>query len=226
MKEDPQGTNHIVGGALKLADDDVSGMLSGLKLTAFATTRRSSAWSAPSRTSTRCFGSAFVIWRKKGVVTKVVEARDWKTALRRCARRSVQEPEGRRDLRVQGQAEGERPRHREQEPVDSLHTGSDEIMPGSYFTLDSLGETMLAFGNHVPRHRGQHRLARPGDGEQDAEREARRVGEGYLVKNFSIPPERFITVGKGSANPVADNATEDGRALNRRTDIKVVLNAQ
>jgi NitT/TauT family transport system substrate-binding protein len=48
----------------------------------------------------------------------------------------------------------------------------------------------------------------------------------YLVKNFQIPAERFITVGKGSANPVADNGTEDGRALNRRTDIKVVLNAQ
>ena len=29
-----------------------------------------------------------------------------------------------------------------------------------------------------------------------------------------------------SANPVAANTTEDGRALNRRTDIKVVLNAQ
>ena len=31
----------------------------------------------------------------------------------------------------------------------SIHftTGSDEIMPGSYFTLDSLGETMLSFGN-------------------------------------------------------------------------------
>ncbi len=35
-----------------------------------------------------------------------------------------------------------------------------------------------------------------------------------------------VAEGKGAANPVASNATEDGRALNRRTDIKVVLNAQ
>ena len=48
----------------------------------------------------------------------------------------------------------------------------------------------------------------------------------YLVKNFSIPEARFVTVGRGAENPVADNATEDGRAMNRRTDIKVVLNAQ
>ena len=48
----------------------------------------------------------------------------------------------------------------------------------------------------------------------------------YLVKNFTIPEQRFIAVGKGAENPVAPNTTEDGRALNRRTDIKVVLNAQ
>ena len=36
MKEDPQGTNKIIGDSLKLSVDDVSGMLSGLKLTGFA----------------------------------------------------------------------------------------------------------------------------------------------------------------------------------------------
>ena len=47
----------------------------------------------------------------------------------------------------------------------------------------------------------------------------------YLVKNFNLDEKRFVTVGQGSSKPVADNQTEDGRALNRRTDIKVVLNA-
>jgi chemotaxis protein MotB len=50
--------------------------------------------------------------------------------------------------------------------------------------------------------------------------------QGYLVRNFQLDPKRFVAVGKGSANPVAPNTTEDGRALNRRTDIKVVLNAE
>jgi outer membrane protein OmpA-like peptidoglycan-associated protein len=48
----------------------------------------------------------------------------------------------------------------------------------------------------------------------------------YLVKNFQLPEARFITEGNGAANPIADNKTEDGRAMNRRTDIKVVLNTQ
>jgi outer membrane protein OmpA-like peptidoglycan-associated protein len=48
----------------------------------------------------------------------------------------------------------------------------------------------------------------------------------YLVKNFNLDTKRFVTVGQGSSKPLAPNETEDGRALNRRTDIKVVLNAQ
>jgi OmpA-OmpF porin, OOP family len=46
----------------------------------------------------------------------------------------------------------------------------------------------------------------------------------YIVKTFpNIEPARFQTIGHGASNPVADNATEAGRQLNRRTDIKVVL---
>ena len=46
----------------------------------------------------------------------------------------------------------------------------------------------------------------------------------YVLKNFpNIKPERFQTIGRGAQNPVASNATEAGRQLNRRTDIKVVL---
>ena len=46
----------------------------------------------------------------------------------------------------------------------------------------------------------------------------------YILQNFpNIEAERFQTIGRGSSNPVADNATEAGRQLNRRTDIKVVL---
>ena len=48
----------------------------------------------------------------------------------------------------------------------------------------------------------------------------------YLVEHFSIPDARFQTIGHGADNPVADNTTEAGRQQNRRTDIKVILNAQ
>ena len=47
-----------------------------------------------------------------------------------------------------------------------------------------------------------------------------------LVWLHGIDANRFQAVGKGSTNPVADNSTEAGRQLNRRTDIKVILAAE
>ena len=45
----------------------------------------------------------------------------------------------------------------------------------------------------------------------------------YLVENHNIPAARFQTMGRGPDNPIADNTTEAGRQLNRRTDIRVIL---
>ena len=41
----------------------------------------------------------------------------------------------------------------------------------------------------------------------------------YLV-NSGVSSTQLITEGYGTANPVGDNGTEDGRALNRRVEIK------
>jgi NitT/TauT family transport system substrate-binding protein len=44
----------------------------------------------------------------------------------------------------------------------------------------------------------------------------------YLIQKFNFDPNRFVVRGDGSQNPVADNATDAGRAKNRRTDVQVV----
>lgn len=40
----------------------------------------------------------------------------------------------------------------------------------------------------------------------------------YFVMN-GISPDRIVTVGRGSSNPVVENDTEEHRAMNRRTDV-------
>ncbi|NTV15398.1 MAG: OmpA family protein [Desulfobulbaceae bacterium] len=53
-----------------------------------------------------------------------------------------------------------------------------------------------------------------------SEKRAQVVGS-YLIEK-GVNPERVVATGYGEANPVADNASEDGRSRNRRVEIKFV----
>jgi uncharacterized repeat protein (TIGR01451 family) len=49
---------------------------------------------------------------------------------------------------------------------------------------------------------------------------ARSVGR-YLMEKLHVPPEKLSLEGKGGSMPIADNRTEDGRALNRRVEVRI-----
>ena len=99
-------------------------------------------------------------------------------------------------------------------------------MNGSYFTLDSLGDTMTAFGNTFLRIEGNTDTKGSQKLNKTLSQKRADSVRKYLVEHFNIPETRFQTIGHGAENPVATNETEAGRQLNRRTDIKVILNAQ
>ncbi len=225
--EDPKGSNAIVGKSLKLSEDDVSGMLSGLKLTPFADNAQFYGLTGPKPYFNQLFDSAFIIWRKKGVVSKAVDAKDYFDS--RFVAALADQYKG--QSVSEGFAFKDKPKVSDRAIVNkslSIHftTNSDEIMPGSYFTLDTLGDTMMAFGNTYLQIEGNTDARGSAAANKTlSQRRAESVKQ-YLVKNFNIPEQRFVAVGHGAEKPIAPNTTEDGRALNRRTDIKVVLNAQ
>jgi chemotaxis protein MotB len=48
----------------------------------------------------------------------------------------------------------------------------------------------------------------------------------YVLAHSAIPPERLTLAGYGPYRAIADNSTEDGRALNRRVEIVVKMEAK
>ncbi len=155
IRQDPNGANDLVGKALKLDADTVSGMLSGLKLTTYADNAQFYGLAGGKAHYETLFDTAFVIWRKKGLVTRAVSAKDW--------------ADSRFLLALAGDFPGERvdePKLAAKAPSASdraiinkqiqIHftPGSDEIMAGSFIVLDSLGDTMTSFGNTYLRVEG------------------------------------------------------------------------
>ena len=230
ISKDPAQAYQLVGKALKLSEDDVSGMLSGLKLTAFADNALFFGLDGNRSQFDILFNTAFIVWRKQGVISKVVDSKDF-VDTRFVAALADAYP---------GQKVVEEFKFDPKKKVDPAKEraivnkslsiyftpGSDEIMNGSHFVLDQLGETMIAFGNTYLRIEGNTDATGSRSANRTLSQRRADSVKDYLIKNFKIDEKRFQTIGHGSENPVAPNATEAGRQQNRRTDIKVILNVQ
>lgn len=225
MRSNPNPSNEIVAKALKLDAETVSGMLSGLKLTPYADNAQFYGLTGAKAHYETLFDTAFVIWRKKGLVNKAVSAKDWADArfVSNLAAKYPGQKVEEKEVVAKKPSKEDVPILQQQIQIQ-FTPGSDEIMQGSYFALDKLGELMTSFGGTVLRVEGNT----DSTGSQStnltlSEKRAIAV-KNYITKNFpNIKPERFQTIGRGSENPVAPNTTEAGRQQNRRTDIKVIL---
>jgi len=228
IKNNPNGSYEVVAKALKLDTDTVSGMLSGLKLTPFADNAQFYGLAGPKAHYETLFDTAFVIWRKKGLVNKPVDAKSWADT-RFLAAVAANYPGQRvEEAAVVAKAPSDKDVPILHQQIQIQFTpGSDEIMPGSYLLLDKLGETMTSFGSTVLRVEGNTDSTGSAGGNLTLSEKRALSVKNYIVKNFpNIPPTRFQTIGRGSSNPIAENTTEAGRQQNRRTDIKVILATQ
>jgi outer membrane protein OmpA-like peptidoglycan-associated protein/ABC-type amino acid transport substrate-binding protein len=230
ISRDPASAHAVTAKALKLTADDVSGMLSGLKLTPFADNALFYGLTGGDHAQFRTlFDTAFVVWRKQGVVSKVVDAKDYVDTRFVAALAGEYQNQKVVDPFRFDPKEAKDPKARaivNKTLTINFTPGSDEIMGGSYFTLDSLGDTMLAFGNTFLKVEGNTDTKGSAKLNKTLSQKRADSVKKYLQKNFNLPEERFLTIGHGSENPVATNETEAGRQQNRRTDIKVVLNLQ
>ncbi|RPJ85698.1 MAG: hypothetical protein EHM13_00305, partial [Acidobacteria bacterium] len=137
IKSDPAAAYAVVGRALKLDEETVSGMLSGLKLTPYADNAQFYGLTGGKPHYETLFDTAFVIWRKKGLVTRVAQAKDWADTRFIAALASAYPGQTVEEPRLAARAPSASDRAIINKQIQIHFTpGSDEIMPGSYFVLD------------------------------------------------------------------------------------------
>ncbi|MBX7128220.1 MAG: OmpA family protein [Flavobacteriales bacterium] len=102
-----------------------------------------------------------------------------------------------------------------------FNTASAELLPASNLELDKLLRLMKA--NPTLRIEvGGHTDNVGADADNQKLSEERAVAVSKFLTGYGIEADRVVSAGFGETRPVASNDTEEGRALNRRTEIKVL----
>jgi OOP family OmpA-OmpF porin len=104
--------------------------------------------------------------------------------------------------------------------------GQSVIMPNNYALLSKVqnairtfGEPDVIIGGHTDSTGSEELNEHLSQMRADAVRQ-------YFVANGTLPYEKIIAVGYGSMRPIASNATDKGRAMNRRIDVIITPEAQ
>jgi OOP family OmpA-OmpF porin len=107
----------------------------------------------------------------------------------------------------------------------NFRTGSAVLSPDSKTKLDEIATKALNAKGYVLEIAGFADAT--GSVERNRALSQRRADAviRYLVENHRIPLRRIITpYGFGETNPVAENTSRDGRAQNRRVEVKLLVN--
>ncbi len=97
-------------------------------------------------------------------------------------------------------------------------TNSDVIKPVSYAILKEIGQTLT--DNPAVKIRVTGHTDSQGDDQSNLTLSGKRAAavKAALVTNWNIDEARIDTDGRGESQPIADNATAEGRANNRRVE--------
>jgi NitT/TauT family transport system substrate-binding protein len=228
MKKNPPAAYAKVAGALKLTPEDVEGMLSGLKLTPFADNAQFFGLTGSKAHFETLFNAAYQVYRRLGKTDAPVTAMEWLDASFVASLAGEPEHQGQKVVEAMPKPNTKKAKASDVGILNkqlsiNFAPGSADIMPGSEFALDALGETMVSFGSTYLQVEGNTDSTGSRNVNVELSRKRADAVKNYLVKNFQLPETRFKTLGHGPDNPVAANTSEGGRQLNRRTDIKVML---
>ena len=99
--------------------------------------------------------------------------------------------------------------------------GQAVIMPENYALLSKVQRAIRAFGEPDVIIGGHTDSSGPEPLNEHLSQQRAEAVRQYLVANGVLPFDKIIAVGYGSMRPLASNATEAGRAMNRRIDVTI-----
>jgi len=108
----------------------------------------------------------------------------------------------------------------------AVHFGfdKDSLTKDAKAELDKLGATVPNTKGYIITVEGGTDSVGPADYNYAlSERRANSVIQ-YLGEKYNIPPHKIYLIGLGKDKPVQDNKSRDGRAANRRVDIRLMTN--
>lgn len=103
----------------------------------------------------------------------------------------------------------------------SFATNSAELTPNFYESLNKVGESLKAYNDTTVQIVGHTDSTGSASYNQQLSVNRANAVVVYLSAQ-GIAPERFQAIGMGKNQPIADNNTVEGRAKNRRVEIKIV----
>ena len=103
--------------------------------------------------------------------------------------------------------------------------GKSDIRPDFYNTLNSVSNALRDYDQTTVRISGYTDSTGPLSLNQRLSEDRANTVRTYLLAQ-GIRADRIDAAGYGPANPIASNATEDGRQANRRVEIKLIPIAQ
>lgn len=99
--------------------------------------------------------------------------------------------------------------------------GQALIMPENYALLGKVQRAIRAFGEPDVIIGGHTDSSGPEPLNEHLSQQRAEAVRQYLVANGVLPFDKIIAVGYGSMRPLASNANEAGRAMNRRIDVTI-----
>jgi len=104
--------------------------------------------------------------------------------------------------------------------------GKSVIMPDNYPLLSKIQQSIRIFGEPDVIIEGHTDSTGSNELNELLSQQRSESVRQYLLANKTLSYDRIVAVGYGSSKPLASNATEEGRAVNRRIDVMIKPQAQ